>query len=170
MFTDIHFFDLCCYFCKLREKYKRYFNLVFCIRKRTFQSILYMKTFTNIKGVTDINVLQNESFFGHLIYIWGRGSLGSIVGGSGCPHSSFLFCVNVSGMRPRSCLSSQPLTTGSLDSPPRQVVYPPTSMFPPWVTASRFLAGNRETELKPTIFSSLLRVFLFFLFSYPPAT
>ena len=37
-------------------------------------------------------------------------SLGSIVGGSGCPCSlSFLFYVNVSGMRKRSCLSSQPL-------------------------------------------------------------
>ena len=22
---DIHFFDICCYFCKLREKYKRFF-------------------------------------------------------------------------------------------------------------------------------------------------
>ena len=29
--------------------------------------------------------------------------------------------------------------TGSLGSPPRQVVYPPGSMVPPWVTASRFL-------------------------------
>ena len=34
---------------------------------------------------------------------------------------------------------------------------------------SRFLAGNREVELKPTTFSSLLhfRVFLSLLFSYP---
>ena len=29
-------------------------------------------------------------------------------------------------------------------------------MVPPWVTASRFLAGNREAELKPTTFSLLL--------------
>ena len=28
-------------------------------------------------------------------------------------------------------------------------------MVPPWVTVSRFLAGNRETELKLTTFSSL---------------
>ena len=55
---------------------------------------------------------------------------------------------------------------GSLGSPPRQVVYPFRSMVPPWVTASRFLAWNREVETKPTTFSSLLlfRVFLPFLF------
>ena len=58
-------------------------------------------------------------------------------------------------------------TTGSLGSPPRQVVNPPGSMFPPWMTASRFLKGNREAERKPTTFSSLIlfRVFLSFLFS-----
>ena len=57
--------------------------------------------------------------------------------------------------------------TGSLGSPPRQVVYPPGSMVPPRVTASPFLAGNREAELKHTTFSLLLlfRVFLSFLFS-----
>ena len=57
--------------------------------------------------------------------------------------------------------------TGSLGSPTRQVVYPPDSMVPPWVTASHFLAGNREAELKPATFSSLLLflVFLSFLFS-----
>ena len=56
--------------------------------------------------------------------------------------------------------------TGSLGSP-RQMVYPPGSIVPPCVTASRFLVGNREAELKPTIFSSVLlfRVFLSFLFS-----
>ena len=42
---------------------------------------------------------------------------------------------------------------GSLGSPPHRVVYP---LGPPWGIASRFLAGNREAELKPTIFSSLL--------------
>ena len=36
--------------------------------------------------------------------------------------------------------------TGSLGSPPSQVVYP-------WVTASRFLAENWEVERKPTTFS-----------------
>ena len=57
--------------------------------------------------------------------------------------------------------------TGSLGSPLRQVVYLLGSMVPPWVTASRFLAGNREAELKPTTFSLLLlfRSFLPFLFS-----
>ena len=57
--------------------------------------------------------------------------------------------------------------TGSLSSPPRRVVYPPGQIVPPWVTAPRFLAGNREAELKPTPFSSLLlfRDFLSFLFS-----
>ena len=51
--------------------------------------------------------------------------------------------------------------TGSLSSPPRQVVYHPGFMVPPWVTTSHFLTGNRETELKPTTFSSalLFRVF-----------
>ena len=34
--------------------------------------------------------------------------------------------------------------TGSLGSPPRPVVYPPDPMVPPWVTASRFLAENKE--------------------------
>ena len=39
------------------------------------------------------------------------------------------------------------------------------------MTASRFLEGNMEAELKPTTFSSLLpfRVFLSFLFSWPPS-
>ena len=57
--------------------------------------------------------------------------------------------------------------TGSLGSPPHQVVYPSGSMVPSWVTASRFLAGNREAELNPTTFSSLLLfcVFLSSLFS-----
>ena len=43
-------------------------------------------------------------------------------------------------------------------------------MVPPWVIASHFLGGNREAELKPITFSSLLlfRVFLSFLFSYLP--
>ena len=60
--------------------------------------------------------------------------------------------------------------TGSLGSP-RYMVYPPGSIVPSWVTASRFLAGNREAELKSTTFSSLLlfRDFLSFLFSWPPS-
>ena len=50
--------------------------------------------------------------------------------------------------------------TGSLGYPPFQGDLSP--WFPPWVTTSRFLAGNREAELKPTTFLSLLlfRVFL----------
>ena len=54
--------------------------------------------------------------------------------------------------------------TGSLGSPLRQVVYPSGSI---WVTASGFLTGNREAELKSITFYSLLlfRVFLSFLFS-----
>ena len=39
--------------------------------------------------------------------------------------------------------------TASLGFPPRRVVYP---LVQPWVTDSRFLAGNKEAELKPTIF------------------
>ena len=60
-------------------------------------------------------------------------------------------------------LSSQPLTI-----PAPQVflrVGWSILLVPPWVTASRFLAGNRVAELQPTTFSSLLlfRVFLSFL-------
>ena len=51
----------------------------------------------------------------------------------------FLFYVNVSGKHPRSRLGSQLLTISA-----------------PWVTASRSLTGNRETDLEPTTFSSLL--------------
>ena len=83
----------------------------------------------------------------------------------------FLFYVNVPGMRPQSLLGPPTFDdTGSLGSP-RQVVYSPGSMVPPWVTASRFLAKNREDELKPTTFSSLLLfcVFLSFLFFWPPS-
>ena len=60
--------------------------------------------------------------------------------------------------------------TGSLGSPPCQIVCPPGFMIPHWVTASCFLAGNRGAELKPTTLSLLLlfRVFLAFLFD-PPA-
>ena len=56
---------------------------------------------------------------------------------------------------------------GSLGYPPRRVVYRPASIIPPWVNASHFLAENKEAELKPTTFSSLLLfcVFLPFLFS-----
>ena len=32
--------------------------------------------------------------------------------------------------------------TDPLGSPPLQAVFPPVSTVPPWVTASRFLAGN----------------------------
>ena len=42
-------------------------------------------------------------------------------------------------------------------------------LVPPWVTPSRILVENREAELKPTTFSSILlfRVFLSFLFTWP---
>ena len=33
--------------------------------------------------------------------------------------------------------------------------------YPPWVTTSRFLVGNREGELKPTTFSSLILFHVF---------
>ena len=60
--------------------------------------------------------------------------------------------------------------TGCLGSPLRQVIYPPIEMVPPWVIASRFLAGNTEGELKPAIFSSLLlfRFLIFPLLLTPP--
>ena len=75
----------------------------------------------------------------------------------------------------RECIWNVPVVlpdfdnTVSLGSPPHQVVYPPDSMVPPWVAASRFMAENREAELKFTTFYSLVlfRVFLSFVFSLP---
>ena len=81
----------------------------------------------------------------------------------------FLFYVNVSRMHPRSRLSSQTLTVQAPWVHLR--VGWLISVFPPWVIASRFLAGNREAEVKPITFFSLLlfRVFLSFFFSWPPS-
>ena len=62
----------------------------------------------------------------------------------------FLFYVNVYAV---SLVFPAFDDTGSLGSPPRRVV-------PTWVTAFRFLGVNKEAELKPTIFSSLI-LFLF---------
>ena len=45
------------------------------------------------------------------------------------------------------CIWKAFLVSLVLGFPPRQVVYPPGYMVPPLVTASRFLAGNREAEL-----------------------
>ena len=58
----------------------------------------------------------------------------------------FLFHVNVSEMHPRSRLSSQPLTIPT----PWVLLHVGWSipLVLPWVTASRFLVGNREAELK----------------------
>ena len=79
----------------------------------------------------------------------------------------FLFYLNVSEMRPRSYLSSQSLTIPALWVFLR--VGWSISLVLPWMTASHFLVGNSEAELKPSTFSSLLlfRVFLSFLFSSP---
>ena len=57
--------------------------------------------------------------------------------------------------------------TGSLGFLPRQLISSPISMVPPSVTASHFLAGNRDAELTPTTYSSLILFldFLSFLFS-----
>ena len=73
----------------------------------------------------------------------GWGSLGSIVGGARGPAIVlFLFYKNVSGIRPWSRLSSQPLTIPA----PWVILHVGWTipLVPPWVTASRFLAGNRE--------------------------
>ena len=74
----------------------------------------------------------------------------------------------------RECIWSAPVVslifpafndTGSLGSPPRQVVSPILNGLP-WVNASHFLAENTEAELKSTTFLSFLlfRDFLSFLF------
>ena len=99
----------------------------------------------------------------------GEGSLGSIVGGSGGPLSCY------------SCFTWMYLEWAC------SLVCPPnlwwnqlpglfsksgglTLWFLPCMTASHFPAGNRETNLNPTTFFSLLLfcVFLSFLFSKPP--
>ena len=103
------------------------------------------------------------------IYIWLAGGFWvQLFGGRGPALLSFLFYVNVSGMRPQSRLSSQPLTIPA----PWVILYVGLSIFvvPPWVTASRFLAENREVELKPTTFSTFtFPCFLSFLFSLLPS-
>ena len=103
----------------------------------------------------------------------GRGNLGSVLGGVG------------QGVRARVILVLREFTwnahavslvpafddTRSLGSTLRQVVYLPGSMVPPRVTASRFLAGNKEAKLKPSTSSSLLlfRIFLSSSSPEPPA-
>ena len=78
----------------------------------------------------------------------------------------------------RECIGNAPAVslflrafddTGSQGYPPRRVVYRP--VVSTLGTASRFLAGNREVEFKPTILSSLLlfRVFLSILLSRLPS-
>ena len=54
--------------------------------------------------------------------------------------------------------------TGSLGSHPCQVIYPSSPMVLPWVTASHFLVGNREAELKSSTFSSLFTFLCFHVF------
>ena len=82
----------------------------------------------------------------------------------------FLFYVYVSGMRPRSCLSSHSLIKPAFRAILHAGWFIENSVST-LVTASLFLAGNREAELNPTTFSSLLlfRVFLSFLFPTPTA-
>ena len=43
-----------------------------------------------------------------------------------------------------------------------------TSWIPPWVTASRFLARNIQTKVKPNTFSLLLFSVFLFIFLLPP--
>ena len=83
------------------------------------------------------------------LYIDGVGGVWvQLLGGQGTSARVILLYVNVSGMRPRSRLSSQPLTKPTLWAIPASGGLSP--LVPPSVTASRFLAGNREAELKPT--------------------
>ena len=79
----------------------------------------------------------------------GWGSLGSIAGSYG--GTTCVIPVSC------ECIWSAPMVslvlpafddTGSLGSPPNQWSMP---LVPPWMTVSHFFAGNRETELKPTI-------------------
>ena len=98
--------------------------------------------------------------------VWG--SVGSVVGGSrGRARVILVLCECIWNVPTVSLVLPPFDDTGSLGSPPHQVVYPAGFMVSPWATASCFLAGNREAPLKSTTFSSLLlyRVFLSFLFS-----
>ena len=77
------------------------------------------------------------------IYIWGGGVWVQLLGGGvRGPTLVLLIYMNVAGMRPRSRLSSQPLMI------PAPWVFLRVgcsiSLVPPWVTASSFLARNRE--------------------------
>ena len=73
-------------------------------------------------------------------------------------HTEFHICWVGQGARARvilvlrECIWNDPMgslvipaidDTGSLGSP-RQLVYPPSSMLPPWVTASHFLVGKKR--------------------------
>ena len=96
----------------------------------------------------------------------GWGSLGSITSWvKGLTLVLFLFYMNISRLRPRSCLSFHRSTIPTPLVPFRVGWSIP--LVPPWVTASRFLAGNREAELKLTAFSSLLRFRVFLCFLFP---
>ena len=64
----------------------------------------------------------------------------------------FLLYLNVTRMHQQFRFSSQPLT---ILAPWVLHIGGSIPLVPPWVTASHFLAGNREAELKPTAFSSL---------------
>ena len=98
---------------------------------------------------------------------WG-GECAQLLGPRGTALVLFLFYVNILGMPARYRLSSQLLML-----PVPWVLLRvgwSIPLVPPWMTSSRFLAGNRDAELKHTILSSLLlfRVFLSFPFSWPP--
>ena len=97
-----------------------------------------------------------------------EGSLGLFVGGQGVRIRVILFV--------RECIWNTVVVllglptfddTDFLGYPPRWVIYHPSGST--LVTASRFLPGNRELELKPTTFSSLLlfSVFPSLLLYYP---
>ena len=101
-----------------------------------------------------------SNFFIYIYIYMGRGeSKFNSWGSGGSALVLFLFYVNVTGMRPRSRLSSQPL-----EIPASWVllqVWWSIPLVPPWITASRFLAENRVAVLKPTTFSSLLLFLVF---------
>ena len=77
--------------------------------------------------------------------------------------------MNVSGILPWSLLSSLPLMILA----PWVILHIgwPIPQVPHWVITFHFLAWNKEAELKPTTFSSLLLfyVFLSFFFSWHPS-
>ena len=102
--------------------------------------------------------------------MWGKGESGFTCWGGLEAHAFVILVLCECIWNAPSILLVLPTfdNTSSLGSPLHQVVYPAGSMVPPLVTASCFLVGDEEVELKLTTFSSLLLFLLLFYLSSSP--